>query len=167
MTIIGVMPIEEAERLVRAYRNASLESRREALLDEFFAVYQTINFEFWSDAPLWRSRKAPTSDGYSHQAELHLPPAQLSSAGRLNDPGAPVLYLSLNQFSTFAEVDAKLGDYVHIAGYRIKAERKIRCAVVGEVFSVHRSARATTSDMLTTEINRLLTKAVDPVVWTS
>ena len=44
--------MEEAERIVRAYRAASLESSREALLDEFFKAYQTINFEFGYDAPL-------------------------------------------------------------------------------------------------------------------
>lgn len=125
-------------------------------VDELFNLYQTINFEFGYDAPLWRSRQAPDADGYRHHRDLHLPPTSLTPAGRLNDPGEPVLYLSLNQFSTFAEVAAKPGDHIHIAAYRIKTPQKIRCAVVGEVYSVHRSARATTSDLLTEQINRLL-----------
>lgn len=153
------MAIEKAEGIVRAYRTALLESRREALLDEFFNVYKTINFEFEYDAPLWRSRKADNSDGYSHHRDLHLPPPPIASANRLNDSGNPVLYLSLNQFSTFAEVRAKPGGHIHIAAYVIKSSQKIRCAVVGEVYNVYRSARATTCDMLTTEINRLLSNS--------
>lgn len=153
------MRLPDIDLLQQRTRSVVTESdpikARDKLL-ELLRIYEIFNFDVTYEWPLWRARVASSELGYSNIAELHYPPCEITNAGRLNAPGSPLLYTSLNKFSTFAEVGAAIGDYVHLVGCTLNPNLRLKCAIVGEVFNIHRSGRATLSDHLTTELNRIL-----------
>lgn len=125
-------------------------------MESLIANYKVMNFEFGYEWPLWRARITKSEKGYANAKDLHYPPRRLVVPGRLNDDNNPLLYLSLNKFSTFAELNVSQGYYIHLAGYSLNEGHSIRCAIVGEAFNVHRTGRATLCDQLTRELNRIL-----------
>ena len=65
-------------------------------------------------------------------------PPQLTSVGRLNDAGRPVLYASLKEETALAEIQVAPKQYVQVIGYRTLVGESIRIAVVGEMMHVHK-----------------------------
>ncbi len=66
------------------------------------------------------------------------PPPELTSVGRLNDAGRPVLYASLKEETALAEIQVQPNQYVQVIGYRTLIKESIRLAVVGEMMHVHK-----------------------------
>jgi len=118
--------------------------------------YGIINYKLGYDRPIWRARSCASSGGFKNIKELYYPPRELTKAGRLNEHGAPMLYLSMNLPTTLEEIDASERDYVHIIGFKIVGESKLLCGILGEITHVHRSGRALTSEDLGNHLNRIL-----------
>jgi|KBSMisStaDraftv2_1062788.scaffolds.fasta_scaffold69943_1 hypothetical protein len=98
---------------------------------------QVLSYEIPHAGPIWRGRKCPDSRGFENIAELGAPPAAVTPANRLNDTGAPLLYVSTNKFSVLEEINAQPGDYVHLIAYSMD-DRTLRSGIVGEITHVHR-----------------------------
>lgn len=153
MSFPAIEFLQERTRQIIADSDQASVTRR---LEHLFAYYKVINFEFGSSGPLWRARKCTSAIGYDNLRDLSHPPPELTRTGRLNNASSPLLYASFNKFTAFSEVEASEGDYLHIVGYSILPTGKLRCAIVGEVFSTHRSGSARVSKKLSVELNRLL-----------
>lgn len=145
--------LQDKTRSILADTNPS--SIRHKLV-ELFGFYEIINFSFGYEWPIWRIRKCGSSEGYVNLRDLSYPLPKQTRAGRLNNPGQPVLYVSLNNFTAFTEVAAEEEDYLHLIGFLIRRESKLRCAIIGEMFNTHRSGRATISEALTNALNGIL-----------
>jgi len=118
--------------------------------------YQVINYEMKYDRAFWRARRCPTDTGFEHVGELDHPPSKYTVAGRLNEKNAPVLYLSANLMSTFEEVGASEGDFLHVAAFEQLPNELLRCAMIGEITHVHRWGSGLTSEMVGRLINKQL-----------
>tara|TARA_R110000796_G_scaffold233571_1_gene352122 strand:- start:2007 stop:2738 length:732 start_codon:yes stop_codon:yes gene_type:complete len=70
---------------------------------------------------------------------MDYPPAELSRAGRLNDKGSPCFYISATKETALTEIDAKEGQLIQLAGFRVLNEETIRLAVIGEYANVKKN----------------------------
>lgn len=118
--------------------------------------YQVINYEMKYDRAFWRARKCPTETGFEHVGELGHPPSNYTAAGRLNEKNNPVLYLSANLMSTFAELGVSPGDFLHVAAFEQLPNELLRCAMIGEITHVHRWGSGLTSETVGQLINKQL-----------
>lgn len=153
MKILELRHLDElCEEILNSIEPDSVESKLRYLLD----FYGVLNYEMSYDRPYWRARKCNGRIGYDNINKLSAPPAEITKAGRMNEPKQPMLYLSTNQFSILEEIGSKAGDIVHIIAYEQKIESKLRCAIVGEITNVHRWGRAQSSDHLGKYLNRIM-----------
>lgn len=107
--------------------------------------YQIINYEFYYDRAFWRARKCPTEEGFANISELGSPPLDLINPGRLNEAKDPILYISINQPSTLAEIGVDEGDYAHVVAFNQVPNCAIRCGTIGEYTHVNRWGAGLTS----------------------
>lgn len=103
-----------------------------------------------------RARKSESSDGYSHTADVHYPPASLTKPGRLNEAGQPLLYVSFTQFTALNEIHSKSGDNIHIIGYSTHSDKPIRALILGEYTNVHKRGQCNLSGEVSGHINKIL-----------
>lgn len=122
----------------------------------FLRHYEAINYSLSYDFPLWRARKCIDSTGFANTGELYYPPPSITKAGRVNEAGAPVLYLSFSKFTTLYEIGARQGDYVHLAGYSMNKDRPLRTLIIGEINNVHKRGQGLLPGRLSEEINKIL-----------
>ncbi|MBK3458836.1 hypothetical protein [Pseudomonas haemolytica] len=120
--------------------------------------YQIINYEFNYNQAFWRARKCPTDAGFRNISELGSPPIALTPVGRLNEANDPILYTSVNQYSTFMEIDAEEGDFIHIAAFKQSPDKNIRCATIGELAHMHRWGSGLSSEMVGNLLNDYMGK---------
>src|SRR5690349_17074262 len=66
--------------------------------------------------PYWRVRKCETDSGFPSLSNVLAPPPGAACVGRLNDAGAPRLYISRRIETALAELDAKPGEHFHAVG---------------------------------------------------
>lgn len=123
--------MDGCDELVAAIEAAS-EAELPPLIERLVAAHETLNMEMGRGSIFWRARKCDSPDGFSNASELWYPPKHLAGARRFNDQGEPALYLATRRETALAEIDAKAGDYVHLAGYRYKNDQSARVASVGE-----------------------------------
>jgi len=136
-------------------RSILAERDRKLLRGKLFSIlqyYQAINYQLSYGWPLWRVRKCPSAEGFSRLSEVHYPPKP--GAGRVNEPGIPMLYVCFNKFTAFQEVKASQGDFIHLIGY--KQKEPILCCTIGEINNVQKSGRAITAEKLGNELNTIL-----------
>ncbi|WP_133407862.1 RES domain-containing protein [Parashewanella tropica] len=125
--------------------------------------YDLVNYELSYDRTYWRARKCDHESGFKNISELGCPPKHLVSAGRLNEPNSPMLYVSPNQFSVLEEIGAEVNDYIHMIAYRQNQEQKLRCGIVGEITQVQRWGTGLISDATSEQINRVLNEMTHEV----
>jgi hypothetical protein len=153
-----VLPIDYLQNLSRSILGSINVSEIEKGLRIVLEYYGIINFDPEYTLPFWRGRICASSDGFKNIKELSYPPRELTKAGRLNEPHAPLLYLSLNNLTTLVEINASKGNYVHSVAYKIIGKNKMKCGILGEITHVARSGRALISEELGNELNRILNK---------
>lgn len=112
----------------------------------------------WYSTPLWRIRRCKNPEGFSNISEVHYPPPHITKAGRLNEPGEPMLYVSFNTFTAMKEVDAKVGEYLQIIGYSMAKHRPIRSLILGEFTNVHKRRQSNLPGDVSTKLNEILNK---------
>lgn len=118
--------------------------------------YHLVTHEFHYDEGFWRARKCDSNRGFDYISELGSPPIELTKAGRLNEPNDPVLYTSINQYSTLEEIGALEGDYVHVVVYKQIPDRAICCGSIGEITHLHRWGVGLTSETLGNMLNDVI-----------
>jgi hypothetical protein len=150
-----VLPLGQLHALAREIRASSDATEIEEKLKLVLRFAHVINVDWKFDAPLWRGRRCPSSDGYASIAEVGCPPPESCGAGRLNEPGKPVLYVSKLQHSVFEELGLAEGEFVHLVGYSMQGTA-VRTALLGEYTQVHRWGEASMGVDLGRELKRIL-----------
>ncbi|WP_339514419.1 RES domain-containing protein [Pseudomonas sp. RL_15y_Pfl2_60] len=145
--------LDELSTAILASTDITLVSEKLSFLLNF---YEVINYEMTYDREFWRARKCPTDSGFQCVGELNHPPSEHTVAGRLNEENAPVLYLSANLMSTFEEIGASKGDFLHVAAFKQDPNEMLRCAMIGEITHVHRWGSGLTSEIIGQLINKHL-----------
>jgi hypothetical protein len=119
-------------------KDTDQESVRKKLKDllEFYGV---INFKLIlpENTQVFRARKC-TENGFDSINQMGCPPANLTKAGRLNEPENPILYVSLNMWAAFDEIGINKDDYVQVISYKYKEGNSPRVAYIGDVKDVYR-----------------------------
>lgn len=148
--------IDELQRAATSIRKTTTPDRIHERLGAVVDQYDAVNYQLHYGWPFWRVRKCQSRRGFGSLSEIHYPPNP--SVGRVNEQGAPMLYLSFNKFTAVQEVGAEEGDYLHLVGYRQRDGQTLRCCTVGEINNVHKSGRAITSHELGEELNKVLNR---------
>lgn len=132
------MNLDECEAIF----DSALASKTEAefcySIEPLFREYEILSLEFGRGSIFWRARVISNAP-YTNLSEIDYPPAEYARIGRLNDVGEPCFYISARKETALAEVEAKEGQRVQLAGFRILNETPIRLAVIGEYSNVQKN----------------------------
>lgn len=111
----------------------------EGLLRWYLQSYGGVNFKFGYDRPIFRARKCSNECGYNNISEIYPPPPEKCKIGRMNEDGQDIFYGAYSIGTALAEINAKEGDYVHIAHFEMAktSESGMRCFAIGEVFNAY------------------------------
>lgn len=128
---------------------ASIKKRLKFLLD----FYGIINFPLVPspDKLIFRARKTD-EHGFNHVSELGCPPAELTGAGRLNEPHRPILYTSQNMWSAYDEIRAKKDDYVQVVSYKFRESQAPNTAIIGDIKDIFRWGQSKHSSAITDHV---------------
>ena len=69
---------------------------------------------------------------------MKYPPSHIARVGRLNDAGLPCFYVGARKETAIAEVDAKEGQLIQLAGFRVLDANSVRLALIGEYSNVQK-----------------------------
>lgn len=121
---------------IRLDRNPQEVRRKIEYLLNFYSV---INFSMnpSPDLLLFRARLS-NEDGFPNISDIGIPPAHKVTAGRLNEPRKPALYVSKTIATIFDEVNVASGCYVQVAAYKPKGTDGPRVAIIGDIKNVFR-----------------------------
>ncbi|MBH3452951.1 RES family NAD+ phosphorylase [Pseudomonas putida] len=108
---------------------------------DLLANYKILSFKIERGSMLWRARKI-SSTRYNKISELLYPPTEYVRYGRLNDIGEQVLYTSLRQETALAEISAKAGDLIQIAGFRIQPDKELMISTIGDFAHIQKTGRS-------------------------
>ena len=92
--------------------------------DAFASFLSIITKSYSAGTELYRARIANNSNGYTVN-EMHMPPKEKRSAGRINPEGIGVLYLSSDEKTVLNEVRASTFDYVSIGTFKLLKDIKV------------------------------------------
>jgi hypothetical protein len=106
-------------------------------LIKLLAVYPNVAFGLGRGKIFWRAQHSD-DHGFSDERRLWYPPAAVTRNGRLNDAGSPCLYLSARPETALSEIGVKVGDHVHLAGFRVLADQIMRAVAIGELSHVQK-----------------------------
>lgn len=132
------MNLDECESIFDSALACNTEAEFCYSIEPLFNEYEILSLEFGRGSIFWRARVI-LDEPYTKLSEMDYPPAEYARAGRLNDPGEPCLYISARKETALAEVGAKEGQRVQLAGFRILNEAPIRLAVIGEYSNVQKN----------------------------
>lgn len=132
------MTLDECERIFDKALSSSTESDFCNVIEPLFKEYEILSLQFGRGSIFWRARLIE-NEVYSNISELDYPPPDCAKQGRLNDNGVPCFYISARKETALAEVGAKEGQLVQLAGFRIITEFPIQLAVIGEYSNVQKS----------------------------
>lgn len=132
------MNLDECEYIFDQALRSSSEAEFCHAINPLFEHYEILSLEFGRGSIFWRARLIE-SEPYSNLSEMDYPPAELSRAGRLNDRGSPCFYISATKETALAEIEAKEGQLIQLAGFRVLNEETIRLAVIGEYSNVQKN----------------------------
>lgn len=131
-------PLAGCDELFAAIRAETAEHAIRSLLVELLVDYKFLSMQLGRGSVFWRGRpieSKPFDDAY----ELSYPPKEVARVGRLNDRGSPILYASTREETVLHELEANAGDLVQFLGFRVKEDKSIRLAAIGEMFHVYRT----------------------------
>ena len=131
------MTLDECDRLFATVQKASSPAEACHALAPLFEHYAVISIELTRGNIFWRARVAAERP-WPAVSEMAYPPAPIARPGRLNDEHSPCLYAATRVNTALTEISVQAGDFVQIAGFRVKLETPLRIAVVGELYHVHK-----------------------------
>ena len=133
-----MMTLSQCDKLFDVIRFATSEDILTGALRALFAEYVLLEFEVERGNVLWRGRRCD-AHGYANGSGLSYPPAAITSAGRLNDAGAPCLYSAEKTETVLAELEAQEGEYIHVIGFKLRPGETVRVFTLGDLFHVHKT----------------------------
>ncbi len=107
-------------------------------INPLFDHYEVISVGLGRGNIFWRARVVEETT-WPNLSDLDYPPAEKARRGRLNDAGSPCFYVAKDIETALLEIEAKEGQLVQVAGFRILNEDILRLIVVGEYANVQKS----------------------------
>lgn len=144
--------------VIQRIKTASGSANKLNEIFETLVRYQPLlTYRFGRGSVYWRGQKCGTETGFEDAARIGPPPPARTQAGRLNDPGEPVLYAASRTHTVFNELHLKAGDYVHLIGIRIRPKVGFQIMAVGELFNIFKTGRSRIlGDATSAELSRML-----------
>lgn len=131
------MSLSKLDELFAQVRCARTISEACFALAPIFDQYSVVSLGLTRGSIFWRARHCGI-DPWETISEMGAPPVDKTAVGRLNEANVPVLYTSVSEETALAEVNAALGCYIQLIGYRTLIGEVVRLAVVGEMMHVHK-----------------------------
>ncbi|WP_444957002.1 RES family NAD+ phosphorylase [Microbulbifer sp. ZKSA002] len=132
------MTLDECERIFKSALCSKSEAEFYYSIEPLFTEYKILSLDFGRGSIFWRGRKIVDED-YKNIEEIDYPnPKHVKKHGRLNDLGEPCFYISARQETALAEIEAKPGQRVQLAGFRVLDENPVRLVVIGELSNVQK-----------------------------
>lgn len=132
------MTLDDCEKIFHQAISSESESAFCKAVDPLFKEYEILSLNFGRGSMFWRARPIEV-EIYPNISGLDYPPPDVAKQGRLNDRGAPCFYIAARKETALAEVGAREGQLIQLAGFRIKNESPIRLAVIGEYANVQKN----------------------------
>ena len=108
-------------------------------ISPLFDIYKILSFGLGrGNNTFWRARIVE-SGPWPRLKDLDYPPPEKARVGRLNDAGSPCFYLAGRVETSLLEVEAKEGQLIQVAAFKIDPEEMVRLILVGEYTYVHKS----------------------------
>ena len=122
--------------------NSALASKNEAEfcrhVAPLFDTYEILSVGLGRANIFWRARVVDGAK-WPNVEDLNHPPPEVARQGRLNDAGSPCLYVSQNIQTALLEINAKEGQLVQVAGFRVLGEETLLLTVIGEWANVQKN----------------------------
>lgn len=104
-----------------------------------FSAYEILSVGFGrGENTFWRARKT-TEGAWPNLLDMDYPPADKACVGRLNDAGAPCFYLATRMDTALLEIQARAGQLIQVAGFKVAESEMLRLILVGEYANVHKT----------------------------
>ena len=132
------MNLDECETIFDRALACTTEAEFCYAIEPLFNEYEILSLEFGRGSIFWRARVISDAP-FTKLSDMDYPPAEYARVGRLNDLGKPCFYISARKETALAEVGAKKGLRVQLAGFRILNEAPIQLAVIGEYSNVQKN----------------------------
>jgi hypothetical protein len=135
---LKIMNLDDCEYIFDKALKSSSEADFIHIIAPLFEHYKILSLMYGRGSIFWRAR-AIESEPFSKLSEMGYPPAEFARLGRFNDRGVPCLYIAARKETALAEIAAKEGQLIQLAGFRILNESPIRLAVIGEYSNVQKN----------------------------
>lgn len=133
------MNLDQCEAIFDRALASSSEAEFCHHITPLFDVYEILSFGLGrGNNTFWRARLVE-SDPWPRLKDLDYPPAEKARVGRLNDAGSPCFYLAGRVETALLEVEAKEGQLIQVAAFKIDPEEMVRLILVGEYTYVHKA----------------------------
>lgn len=154
---LKVIELNSLDRFRNDLFEANSKEKIEKLLSWYLKSFDGLNFKFGYDRPIIRARLCSDKNGFGYISDLYSPPPEVTNIGRMNEKGDPMFYASYHIGTALAEINAKEGDFVQIAQFKLpdKSDSGIRCLAIGEVYNIYHGS-STISQIMFDEIRQLI-----------
>lgn len=132
------MDLDSCEKIFDSALQSQTEAELCIRIAPLFDVYQILSVGLGRGNIFWRARPVEKNI-WSSVNDLDYPPLGVARQGRLNDAGTPCFYVAKDIQTALLEVDAKEGQLVQVAGFRVLSEEILRLIVVGEYANVQKN----------------------------
>lgn len=134
----GQISLDQCEELFLRIKNSENPEELIKTYKILFKHYPPLQFSLGRGAIFWRARKCSSENGYTTTSQVSPPPPERTGAGRLNNPGEPVLYAATKEETAIAELDIAEGDTVQVSGLRILPDKEVRLLAIGDFFHIYK-----------------------------
>lgn len=103
-----------------------------------FDAYEILSVGLGRKNTYWRARLVDAKP-WQNLKDLDYPPPDKARVGRLNDAGAPCFYVAGRVETALLEIDAREGQVIQLAGFKVSADEMVRLILIGEYTNVHKT----------------------------
>lgn len=132
------MDLDSCEKIFDSALSSKSEAEFCYHLDPLFSTYEILSVGLGRGNIFWRARLIEDI-AWSSVFDLGYPPAEKARCGRLNDVGSPCFYVAKDIQTALLEIEAKEGQLVQVAGFRVLKDEILRLIVVGEYANVQKN----------------------------
>jgi hypothetical protein len=131
------MDLDDCDAIFQRALSASSESDFCQQIEPLFDIYQIISVGLGRGSIWWRARSTEGA-AWQNLNDLDYPPPDKARQGRLNDAGSPCFYVARDIDTALLEIEARPGQLVQVAGFRVLKEEMAQLIVIGEYANVQK-----------------------------
>lgn len=131
------MNLDDCEKIFEEALSCTSEESFCDAVAPLFRHYQILSVDWGRGSIFWRARIIDNKP-FENLSEMDYPPPNIAKIGRLNNAGSPCFYVAAKIETAIAEVDAKEGQLIQLAGYRVLDANPVRLALIGEYSNVQK-----------------------------